>query len=717
MTDDTALAAGHSQAIGRLLDPKSIAIVGMSARPGTAGYAVLRNLRVNEFAGDIHLIGRTAGDLDGLTIQPDLSALPLGVDVAVLTLPASGVGEALAGCADRGVGAAVVIASGFAEAGEEEGREQDRIARMVRDSALVVLGPNCIGYANHRVGFTVAFATVGRVPRLAPGVRGAVGIVGQSGGLANHVRLGLDARGVAVSYNVTTGNEMSLGLADIIGYLVDDDVTTVIVVYAETIRDPGKFLAVAAQARAAGKPIVMLHPGRSARAQEAAKSHTGAMTGDYAVMRAAVQRAGVVVVDSLDELLDVGEIFARYRDPAPGGMGILTFSGAFCSVAHDFCENIGVTLPPLAATTVAELGPRMPPHIAPRNPLDLGTQPIWQPELVGIGLQALLDDPSIAGVVMSIPAGAPEKMALYIEQIARARHASAKPIILAVLGDGSALDVGFVQKALDNQIVFSRSSDRSMRALADVLVRPVAREVGDVHENPIADLPLLTAGTQTEWVGKKLLATAGIAVPAGRLVHDVEQAVATAAEIGFPVVLKAQAQSLIHKTDAGGVVLDLKDAAAVREGWARLMAAIEQARPGLRLEGVLVEAMVERGLELVVGARRDPRWGPVIVVGLGGVFVEALEDVRLISADASQEEIVLELGKLKAALLLNGFRNMPAVDVEAAARAVGALGRLIAGAADVVEVEINPLMVHPRGRGATALDALVVTTAFEQEAN
>ena len=717
MTGKNAEPRGAGRSMARLLDPKSVAIIGMSARPGTAGYAVLRNLRVNEFAGDIHLVGRTAGEVDGLSIVTDIDALPVGIDLAVLTLPAAGVGDALAACAARGVGAAVVIASGFAEIGEQGRAEQERIGRMVAESGLLVLGPNCIGFANYRAGFTVAFATVSRIPRLKPQATGAVAIVGQSGGLANHVRLGLDARMVGVSYNVTTGNEMSLGLADFVEYFIDDPLTNVVLIYAETIRDPAGFLAAARRARAKDKSIVMLHPGKSARAQEAARSHTGAMAGDYAVMRSVVERAGVVVVDSLDELVDVGEIFARYPNPARGGMGVLTFSGAFCGVAHDFCEDLGMDLPPLDADIAARLAPRMPPHVAPRNPLDLGTQPIWEPELVGVGLQALLEDAAIGGVVMSIPAGAPDKMNLYIEQIARARHASEKPIVLSVLGDGSPLDPGFVQKARENMIVFSRSSDRSLRALAHILARAdTARPVGGgEHASP--DLPRLEPGTQPEWIGKKLLAAAGIPVPAGRLVRDVEQAVAVAAEIGFPVVLKAQAESLIHKTDAGGVVLNLQDVAGLRAGWDRLMAAVERSRPGLKLDGVLVEAMVEAGLELVVGARRDPRWGPIVVVGLGGIFVEALGDVRLLAADASEDEIIEELGKLKAARLLNGFRNLPPADIAAAARAIGAVGRLVAAQAHITEVEINPLMVHARGRGATALDALVVTATSAQEKN
>jgi acyl-CoA synthetase (NDP forming) len=464
-------AVERDAVLQRMMRPKSVAIVGMSSKPNTAGHAVLRNWLLNEFAGEVHLVGRSGGEIEGRPIKTDLAQLPEGIDVAVLTLPAVGVGDALAGCAARKVGAAVVFASGFAEVGEEERGEQDRIGQLVRECGLSVVGPNCIGYTNFVDGFTVAFASVNKIPRVPPGTSDGIAIVAQSGGLGNHLRLGLDSRGLAVTYTISTGNEMNLGLGDFIEYLLADNATRVITIYAEHVRQPAAFLSAAQKAQVLGKPIVLLHPGRSARAKEAAKSHTGALVGDYALMRTKLERGGVVIVNTLDEMLDVSELLARYARPKPGGLGIVTFSGAFCGIAHDFCEDLGVPVPPLSPEIEAHLKPLVPSFIPPKNPLDLGTQPLWQPEIVNTGLAALLKDPAIGAVAISIPAGAPANANGYLKHIIAAKQMSEKPLALAMLGDASPLPPEFIQTARENKIVLSRSSDRTLRAMAHMIAR------------------------------------------------------------------------------------------------------------------------------------------------------------------------------------------------------------------------------------------------------
>ncbi len=712
MMDATSLSSAKDvrrDRIARMLSPRSLAIIGMSAREGTAGHMVLRNFLANEFAGPIHLVGRTAGEIEGLPIVTDIAALPEGIDTAVLALPANGVAEALSACAAKKVGAAVVFASGFAELGEEARAEQARIGEQVRESGPAVVGPNCIGYSNYIDGFTVGFTNVAKIPRVAPDRRDAVAIVAQSGGLAGHLRLGLIARGVPVSYNISTGNEMDLCIADFVDHLLDDAATQVVLVYAETIRQPQAFLAAARRARQMGKPILMLQPGRSAQAQAATQSHTGAMAGDYAVMRAYVEREGVVLVETMDELLDTCELLARYPKPSAGGLGVVTFSGAYCAIAHDFCEDIGVALPPLSDATAEALKPQMPPNIEPHNPLDLGTQPIWQPELLGVGVKALLNDPAMGGVAISIAAGAPAKSMAWLEQVVEAGRGRDKPLALTFLGDTSPLAEPILQTARDNGIVLMRSSDRMLRAMGHMIARADTERLSDTSDEPFLDLPDLPDGALPEWRGKAYLAAAGISTPKGGLVQSVDEAIKLADRIGYPVVLKAQAGALAHKTEAGGVILNLRDAQAVRAAWETVLANVQRAQPGLVLDGVLVEAMVGKGVELVIGAKRDPEWGPVLLIGLGGVFVELFHDVCLLPADASKAEIVEAFGGLKAAKLLQGFRNAPPADLDAAAEIAHRIGQLMLQQPAISEIDVNPLMVHPRGQGATALDALIVT--------
>ena len=706
-----------TSAITYLMRPRNVAIVGISAKPGSAGRVVLELLDNNKFLGPVHLVGRSTADISGRQVFASVDDLPQGIDLAVLTLPAAAVREAIEGCVRRGVKAAVIFASGFAEVNSDGTDEQARIGEIARAGGLALLGPNCLGYMNFVDGFAAVFFSAQPTPRLPDDTRGAVAIVAQSGGLGSHLQGGLNARGIPVSCWISTGNEAGLGLTDFIRYLLEDPVTQVIALYAEDIRRPQEFIDVAREALRCSKPIVMMHPGRGARAREAARSHTGALTGDYAVMRTLVEHAGVVVVDTLDELMDVSELLARFPKPSKGDLGVLTFSGAFCGIAHDFCEDIGVRLPPLSQETLDFLTPILPAFLPPKNPLDLGTQTIQQPELMQICVEALLRDPAVGGLVISIPATSPRHSIIYIDGIVAGTKTSNKPVALAILGDASPLSPEFTAIAQKNNVVLSRSSDRTLRAMGKVigygnrnsaLVERKGAAIGSVS------IPELGQGAQPEWLGKKVLAALGMRIPAGELAHSVDAAIGIANRVGYPVAMKAQSGKLAHKTEAGGVALGVASADAVRRIWAELHANVERAQPGLKLDGVLVEAMSPPGLELVVGARRDARWGPIVMLGLGGIWVEALGDVRLMAPDLTDDEIIEELGKLKTAKLLQGFRNSPPVDVKAVAAGAAALGGLMRARPDIIEIDVNPLMVHADGHGVTALDALIVTRGGER---
>lgn len=699
-------------AITALMRPRGVAIVGVSAKPGSAGRVVLELLGNNKFSGPVYLVGRSSTDIEGRKVLASIDEIPEDVDLAVLTLPAGAVREAVEGCVRRKVKVAVIFASGFAEVGSDGVSEQDRIGEIARAGGLALVGPNCLGFMNFAEGFAAVFFSPQPTPRLPACTTGAVAIVAQSGGLGSHLQSGLNTRGVPVSCWISTGNEAGLGLADFIQYLLDDPVTQVIALYAEDIRRPQEFIDIAGEALQRGKPIVMMHPGRGAKAKEAARSHTGALTGDHAVMRTLVEHAGVVVVDTLDELMDVSEILARFPKPSKGDLGVLTFSGAFCGIAHDFCEDIGVHVPPLSAETVNHLTPLLPAFLPPKNPLDLGTQTIQQPELLQTCAEALLRDPAVGGLAISIPATSPRHSLIYIEGIVAASKTSTKPVALAILGDASPLAPEFTAVVVKNKVVLSRSSDRTLRAMGKVIAygnRNLALVQRKVVPLAPVRIPELSQGPQPEWLGKKVLAALGLKVPAGDLALSVEKAVSIADRIGYPVAMKAQGAKLEHKTEAGGVVLGVSNADEVRKVWTTLQQNVRRAQPGLKLDGVLVEAMSPRGLELVVGARRDRRWGPVLMVGLGGIWVEALGDVRLMPPDLTEDEILVELGKLRTAKLLKGFRGLPAVDVKAVAAAAAAVGRLMRARPDIAEVDVNPLMVHAAGDGATALDALIIT--------
>ncbi len=689
------------ESIARFLHPKSVAIVGMSARQGSPGQVILESLKLNEFAGPIYLIGRSTEPIDGRPVLQSADELPEGVDLAVFVLPAAAVRDAIAACVRRKVNSAIVFASGFAELGGRD--EQDAIAQMARDGGLAVVGPNCLGFTNNVDGFEVHLLFARPVGHFTADSKPGVAFIGQSGGLLGHFQRAAGARDLPVSYVVSIGNEAGLDTTDFIEFLAQDRATNCIAVYAEQILRPAAFLAACARARAAGKPIVMLHPGRSSKARAAAQSHTGSLTGDYATMRTHVERAGVLIVDTIDELMDASEVLTRFPVPPEKGPGILTASGAICAIVNDVADNLDFDIPALEPSTVTRLTELLPAFNTYRNPLDVTTA--CPPENMPAVTRALLDDPNVGMLLISAASGLP------VHKMNEGMMGSEKPVILVLLGDGSPLAPHIAEAVAVTRAVFSRSTDRSLRTVANYTRygRALAAARNRVTHAPLTNLPPIGSGPQAEWFGKRILAAAGIRVPAGDVARTADEAVAIASRVGFPIALKAQAANLAHKTEAGGVMLNLADEAALRAGWDAMMRNVARAAPDVVLDGGLIERMSPRGLELMVGAKRDPAWGTVLLLGLGGIWVEAIGDVQLLPGDASEAEIVAALRRLRSAKLLDGFRGAPAADVAAVARTVTAIARLMVTVPDIVEIDVNPLMVHAEGEGVTALDALVVS--------
>jgi acyl-CoA synthetase (NDP forming) len=700
-------------AVDALVKPRSIAIVGISSRPGSAGHMVLGNLALAGFPGDIHLVGRNLASVEGRPCLSSIDALPENVDLAVLTVPAGAVGEAVAACVRRKVKSAITFASGFAEMGEDERARQTEIGKIANEGRLALVGPNCLGYTNYVDGFCIGFMRFPRVPRVDAAAGPGVAVIAQSGGLGGHVIGSLESRNVSCSYMITCGNEAGIGLAELIDYLARDPSTGIILAYGEQIRRPAAFLAAVEVAREHGKRVALLHPGRNERAQAAARSHTGALTGDHAAMRTAVQRAGVVLVETLEELIDVGQLLLRYPVPPRLGAGVLTFSGALCSLCQDYCETLGLDLPPMSSEQKDKLRASMPVFNPPENPLDLGTITAWQPELVRLGAEALVGDPRTGSLVVSIPGAGTPMGATWLQNLVDGTSGSPKPMVIALHNEGSPLSPDVMDVVQKNSLVLLRSPERAFRAMARLTEygNALANTGAAINPRQFDNLPALGRGPQPEWLGKQVLRAIGIPVAPGALARSPAEAREIAQSIGYPVAMKAQAASLLHKTEAGGVILGVADEAALSSAWETLYANVARAHPGLELDGVLVEKMGEPGLELVIGARRDPQWGPILLVGLGGVWIEAMGDVRLLPPDLPPPAIVDDLYRLKAAKLLRGFRGAGPVDVDAVAHAASLVGRLMLTVPEIVEIDVNPLVAHAAGKGVTALDALIVCSA------
>ena len=707
MSEASTTEAGqvHSvQAVARVLRPRSVAIIGASRRPDAISRSFLQGLESDGFRGPVYLVGKSTEPIDGRPVLASLDALPAGIDLAVITLPASAVRDAISACVTRGVGAALVPAAGFAEVGA--GTVQDEVAAIARDGGLAICGPNCMGFTNNVDGLTLhmRYERVAQdAVKLAPGERG-IAYVGQSGGVVGHMQRAGRSRALPTSYVISTGNEAGLDLADYLGFLVQDAATQVIALYAEQIRRPSEFLAACAQARQAGKHVLLLHPGRNSRARAAAQSHTGALVGDHATMVVQVSDAGVLVVDSMEELVDVGELLLRHPQPPRHGPAVLTASGAMVALVNDFSEDLGLEFPQLTAATTEALAKDLPVFGAPGNPLD--TTAGLAPGALANITRTLLGDANVGSLLISFPVYTLKPVSDLLEGVSGTH----KPVVLVPAGDGAPLPGEIRQAAEAAGVVYWHSTERALRALARFTAygqRP-AQPRATSPVPPPADGPELAPGAQAEWVGKQLLAAAGIATPRGALARTEQDALMIARDAGYPVALKAQSARLLHKTEAGGVMLGIADDSELSAAWRTLHDKVRLAEPTLRLDGVLVERMASRGLELMIGAKRDPAWGPVLLLGLGGIWAEALGDVQLLPISATREDVIQALKQLRAAVLLRAFRGAPAVDIDAVADVALRVAGLMQAMPSITEIEINPLVAHPQGQGATALDALVI---------
>jgi len=690
--------------LSRLLTPRSVAIVGASPTPGALGNSVLRNLERHGYAGDIHLINPKRDAIDGRKCLKSIDELPQGVDAAVLAIPGPAVLPAVQALAVRGVGAAIIFSAGFAEGGEEGLAAQAEVARIAAEHGMVVEGPNCLGMVNYAAGVPLTFV---EAPVLDLAGKPAVGIVSQSGAMAVVLGTTLMGKGLGITVSVSTGNEAASGVEDYVEHLIADPATPVIGMIVEQFRKPARFLALAEAARTAGKHIVLLHPGTSSAARESAATHTGAMAGDWQLMKAKVERAGVVLVDSLEALGDVLELAVRGKPVRRGGTAVLTESGAFKALTLDLAETIGLDLPAMAGETADVMRASIPDFIPVSNPMDLTAQALVDPDLYRRTLIPLLADDNFAalvfGIIQTDEATSARKFPAIIDAV-KALDPQ-KPVIFAGLDEGAPVPPEYIDGLREIGVTYFPSPDRAFRALRH-MGRFAERDFERADAPPVAlDLP---SGVIPEYRAKELLAPAGIPFPAGGFAASVEEAKAVANRVGYPVAIKAQATALSHKSDAGGVILNIADDAALNAAWERLYGNVAAYDAGIALDGAQVEAMGKRGVELIIGARNDPDWGPVILAGFGGVTAELLHDVRLLPVDLTHDAIVAELRQLKQGALLNGYRGSPALDVDAVAKLIAGLGRVLSGTPSIREIDLNPVVVYPKGEGVVALDALIL---------
>ncbi len=602
--------------------------------------------------------------------------------------------------------------------------EQREIARIAAEAGMVVEGPNCLGCINYLQRVPLTFVEVNIDAQQADATRPAIGVVSQSGAMMTVLCTTLASRALPLSHAISTGNEAASHAEDYVDFLLEQPSTRVVAMIVEQFRQPARILAAVARARSLGKSVVLLHPGKSSAARASAATHTGAMAGDYALMRTKLERAGAVFAETLEELGDIAEIAIRCPvlpsagaagaaggtgAAAAAGVAVLGESGAFKALTLDWAEELGLALPAIGDDDSPALRAALPEFVGVSNPLDLTAQGLVEPDLYFRTLDALFGDARFSTVLVGLIQGDPVTCGIKMPPVLRAMRElrPAKPVIVAGLDEGAAVPAEFIAEMRALGVPYFPSTERALRAVQR-LTAFSQRSFERTDAQPVA-LALPAGRTVVpEYESKAVLAQAGIPFARGRLATSVEQAVAIASEIGWPVALKAQSADLSHKSDAGGVILNIADAQAMGEAWSRLHANVAAYDSAIALDGVLIEAMGQRGLEMIIGARNDPQWGPVILAGLGGVTAEIMRDARLLDADLSTGEVLRELDRLQGAPLLHGYRGAPALDRQALAELIVRLGQVLRGTPAIREIDLNPVIVLPEGKGVVALDALML---------
>ncbi|MGI3211135.1 acetate--CoA ligase family protein [Roseovarius tibetensis] len=687
--------------IDGLLAPKSVAVIGASDDPTRIGGRPIAAMLGAGYAGRILPVNPRRDTVQGLACYASVADLPVAPDAALIAVPASLVPETISALGERGCKAATLFSSGFAETGAEGETAQRHIVELARSWEIRLLGPNTLGVYNVALGYYGTFSS-----SLDTGypLVGNIGIASQSGAFGAHLGALARDRGLGVSVLMTTGNEADITVADAIRWMAESDGTDVICAYMEAINDAPALLSALDAARAAGKPVFALKAGRSAVGARAATSHTASLTGDAAVADAVLEDRGAIMVRDPGTLMDFAYVASKKVFPDRHSLGVITVSGGAGIVVSDEAERIGLPMPAMPADAQAALTELLP-YAAPANPLDCTAQALNDPSLLESFTRAALEDGGYGAVLcfLTYVAGSPALCDQILATLGPLRAAHPDRIVaFCALGDASVL-----RRYDDAGIVVFDDPCRAARAL-DMACRIGTMLAAPARPRPSPISVAVPDTTPDEAGAKRLLDRAGIATAPEETVTTVEDAVAAAERLGFPVVMKILSPDILHKSDIGAVKLDLDGPQAVRDAYANIEAAVARHASGARLSGMLVARQLSGGTECLLGISRDPTFGPVAVFGLGGIFVEVLNDVAMkpcpFDVDTAREMIL----SIRGAAILQGARGKPPVDIDALAGMLSTLSRFAAGAGDrLVSIDLNPVVAMPGQGGAFALDAVI----------
>ena len=685
-----------------LLRPSSVAVLGASTDPTRIGGRPIQYMLAQGFAGQILPVNPNRAEVQGLRAYASVADLPMVPDTAIVAVPADVAVQAVEDLGARGVRSAVVFTAGFAEMNEAGAAIQDRMLGAAQRHGMRLLGPNCLGLFNARIGFYPIFSTSFENGWPRPG---RIGIASQSGAYGTHVFATARNRGIGTPICVTTGNEGDVTVGDVIGWLAEDGDTDVIAAYCEGIREADGFIAALQAARAARKPVVMMKVGTSAVGAHAARSHTASIAGDDAVTDAVMAEFGVVRARTTEEMLDIASTATRRIYPVRNTLGVITISGGAGVLISDAADVLGLPMPEMPEDAQARLKALLP-FAAPRNPVDCTAQAFNDMSLIGQFTDSMVQNggyTSILGFFTQVGGAASTAPRLREQLLAtKAKHPD-RLYVLSIVGPAELVR----QYEADGFVVFE---DPTRATVAIHAMGRFGEGFAKVPGLPPPDVPAveLPLTSPSEAAAKRILASAGILAGPEAACATVDEAVEAAERFGYPVVLKILSPDIMHKSDIGGVLLGVRGADAVRTGFARLLDRAAAALPEARLEGVLVAKQLRGGVECILGTYRDPVFGPVALFGLGGIFVEVLRDVALHRCPFGVDVAERMIRSIRATPVLLGARGRKPTDVTALASMLSRLSVLAYAAGPrLVSVDLNPVFAMPDGEGAYAADAVI----------